>query len=324
MQKPPFFSSPRYLIAIVIIVAGVALASVLASRPSDGKSDASSRSTRSQPTTMAKPVPNVSAIAVEALPEATATADRLLPLGEKVGIYIDKHAPDSSVYIEDLSSHLAVHIGETKTYNTKSLMKVPLVMSLYKASELGRLNLDAKVTIMPSQLDREFGDLWQKRAGYQISLREAAAYALQKSDNTAIRLINDNVFPVMKREERAYKVLKMDTQLSPNGDAFITTETYSTVFRCLHKPCYNNAQNSAEILNLMKGSVFNAPQDLLPAGTQVAHKIGNVGSEGYNDCGIVYGPKTPFMFCIMLTKGQPQADIDISQITKITYDFLEK
>ncbi len=325
MHKPPFFTSPRFVVIAIVIAAGTAIASVVVLRQPDQQTGASSRSANpARQLAPTAPVANISAIEVETLPEATATADKLLPLGKQIGQYLDTNNPDSSVYIEDLNSHIVLHVGETTAYNTKSLMKVPLVMSLYKASELGRLNLDDKVTIMPSQIDREFGDLWQKKAGYKISLREAAAYALQKSDNTAIRLINDNVFPVMQREERAYKQIKIDMRVAENGDSFISTESYSTVFRCLYTACYNSQQNSAELLELMKGSTFVAPKAMLPADTPVAHKIGSVGIDGYNDCGIVYGPKTPFMFCIMLAKGQPQADKDITQIIKLTYDHIEK
>ncbi len=323
MHKPPFFTSPRFLVAVVVAVAGITLASVTVLHQRDSQTDASSRTIRSDQNSQPNLTANISAIEVEALPNATTTSDRLLPLGKQLGQYLDIHDPDSSIYIEDLTNHIALHVGETRSY-TKSLMKVPLVMSLYRAAELGRLDLDSTVTIQDSQIDREFGDLWQKKAGYQLSLRQAAAYALQKSDNTAIRLINDSVFPVMKREERAYKTIPLNIRVASNGDSFISTESYATVFHCLFTACYNNQQHSSEMIDLMKGSIFMAPKELLPAGTQVAHKIGNVGKEGYNDCGIVYSPKTPFMFCIMLTKGQPQADKDIAQIIKLTYDHLEK
>lgn len=149
------------------------------------------------------PPPYQAVVNVSSVGNSKADPKSLLPLGQQIASHINQHDPQSSVYIEDLKSGTAVHIGETKAYNIRSLMKLPLVMSLYRAAELGRLDLDKTISLKPSHLDKEFGTLWQKGAGHKLTLRQAAEYALVDSDNTAIRAINDQVFPVLQRDERA-------------------------------------------------------------------------------------------------------------------------
>jgi beta-lactamase class A len=325
MSQLTKFLGPKALSATLAVIAVIAISAFGFFHYSSQKSKSTPANQKANSADSLVPSKTKSAaINVSALPEAKVSADTLLPLGTTLGSYVDKHAPGSSVYIESLDKHIAVHVGETTAYNTKSLMKVPLVMGLYKASSLGRLNLDQPVTISAKHIDQSFGSLWQKKAGHQLTLRQAAQFALKSSDNTAIRLINEHVFAVMPANERAYKVIGLDYRIGDNGDTYITTSSYAKVFRCLYESCYNTKADSEEMLNLMKQSDFTTPKKALPDGVEVAHKIGNVGPKGYNDCGIVYGAKEPYMFCAMLAVGMPQAEEDISWITKQAYDFFEK
>lgn len=263
-------------------------------------------------------------VRVVRLPNATGEPSELLPLGKKIQTYIDKFAPNSSVYLEDLNAHIGVNIGRSKPYNAKSLMKVPLVMSLYKAVELERLKLDEVQTIASDQLDASFGSLHLQGAGAKVTLGQAVSYALQRSDNTAMNVINKRVFQVMEHDERSYIVMRLDMQTDADKQTFISARSYAAVFRCLHEACYLNRPDSDNILKLMKNTDFTAPNKLLPAGVEVSHKIGNVNGIGFNDCGIVYGSKKPFIFCIMLNETIPRASEGIAQVTKTAYDFFEK
>lgn len=277
-----------------------------------------------KPATITKPAARSAAIHTHALPGATVADDTLRPLGDSIKEYVEAHSPGSSVYVEDLQRAVAVHVGETRAYSIKSLMKVPLVMSLHKAEEQQRLDPDIKYPLKKEHLDKDFGDLWRKGAGYELTLHEAAILALQQSDNTAIRFINAHVFQVMKPEERAYKALKLDLKVNADGESFVTTESYAVVMRCLYTSCYNTKHHSEEMLDVLSRTPYKAPQRLLPAGMKVSHKFGNVDRSGFNDCGIVYGPKRPFIYCIMLARGEPQASDDIANIVRIAYDGLER
>jgi beta-lactamase class A len=75
----------------------------------------------------------------------------------------------------------------------------------------------------------------------------------------------------------------------------------------------------------MSRTDFVAPSRYLPRGMKVAHKIGTANKEGFNDCGIVYAPKSPFVFCAMLTQADAdKASEDISKVVKLAYDHLNR
>jgi beta-lactamase class A len=315
-------TSPAGLTLAAIILIILAGGFMLASKKSPTFSTLAS-----EPRATASQQPSVD---VKNEPGAQGSPDWLKPLGQDISAYSSIHDADSSIYIEDLTTHQATLVGDADQYNTKSLMKVPLVMNLYKAAELGRLDLDAPVAIEASQLDQAYGDLWRKGAGYKLSLRDAAKLALQESDNTAIRLINDHTSPLVPHDQRSPAAMHMGMRVNDNGDAFVSAESYSLAFKCLYTACYLNRANSDAMLKTMENSEFKAPSELLPAGAVVAHKIGSVNGHtkddyiGYNDCGVVLSGKRPFSFCLMLKTPQPEVDVDIGQIIKKAYDFLQK
>lgn len=114
-------------------------------------------------------------------------------------------------------------------------------------------------------------------------------------------------------------------RIDDKGDSYVSTQSYAPVLRCLYDTCYNIPKYSQEIIDLLSRTDFRAPSRLLPRGMKVAHKIGTANKDGFNDCGIVYAPKKPFIFCAMLT--QPDADHaseDIAQIVRQAYDQLNK
>lgn len=316
-------ASPRNLTIIILMAVGLGIGIAIGSAPDSKKPGSNTEQTIQNAATVKTSPPAVSVSVLDGAAPGS-SANYLLPLGKDLAHYLSENDSGSSVYLEDLTSHLALHVGETKAYDIKSLMKVPLVMSLYKAVETGRLKLDDTITLTPSEIDSSFGDLWKKKAGYQLTLGEAAKIALQQSDNTAIHAINDHVYPIMPQAERAYRAVNLDLYIDDKGDSYTSTAGYATIFRCLYTACYNTREDSDALLDLLKHSDFNAPSQHLPADTVVAHKIGSATTKGNNDCGIVYGPKAPFIFCIMLTASQPQADQDVGQIVKHAYDFLEK
>ncbi|QQR52230.1 hypothetical protein IPG36_06740 [bacterium] len=47
------------------------------------------------------------------------------------------------------------------------------------------------MVVEAEMLNDDYGKLFQKGAGYKLSLREAAAFTLEESDNTAINVIEN-------------------------------------------------------------------------------------------------------------------------------------
>ena len=228
-----------------------------------------------------------------------------------------------SFYFEYLPSGTSIRNGSDNTLVAASLIKVPLVMNLFKAAELGKVNLDSKVTITDQQLDGAYGDLWKKGAGTEITLREAAKLALTESDNTAAHIVFDAVNGLLTSDQESLNNLDISQNMK-EGQAVIDAKSYTSVLKSLFLASYVNRASSQEILSYMSQSTAtNRITAQLPKDIPVAHKIGVYNSSwSESDCGIVYATKRPYAICIMVGLPEEQANIFIANISKKIYDFV--
>jgi beta-lactamase class A len=230
-----------------------------------------------------------------------------------------------SFYFEYLPDGTSIRNGADQQLVAASLIKVPLVMNLYKAAELRRVDLDKVVTITQSELDNAYGNLWQKGAGTTITLREAARYALEQSDNTATHVIFDNTKDSLRDDEQSLSRLDVDQDMQ-NGQAVINARSYASVLKSLYFSSYLQKADSQTVLDMLSKSVAtNRLTRDLPKGVPVAHKIGVYNTSwAESDCGIVYAPKRPYLICVMVGLPEQQANDFIASISKEVYEYVTR
>lgn len=230
---------------------------------------------------------------------------------------------NKSFYFEYLPGGTSIRIGSDNELVAASLIKVPLAMNLYKAAELGRIDLNKTVTIRPADLDQNYGSLWQKGAGYQLTLREATQLMLQDSDNTAMHIIFDTVNGLLQEDEQSLNQLDVEQTLH-DGRAVITAESYGSVLRSLYLSSFLNKDNSQELLQILTGSKETRRLTAyLPQGVTVAHKNGVYNAAwSESDCGIIYVPKRPYILCIMLGLPEDQSNALTAKLSKEVYDYV--
>jgi beta-lactamase class A len=247
------------------------------------------------------------------------------PLRKQLQAYLQANGlQDDSVYFEYLPTGVSIEEGENAEYVAASLMKLPLVMSLYKSADLGMVNLDTPVKLKAEWLDDRYGTLYQKGAGYSLTLRDAARYALEESDNTALYMIGSYVDETMKPDETSVNFLDMQLDEDATGKkALVTPQSYSSVLKCLYFSCYLPFDDSQELLTYLTKSVDkNRLTKLLPTDVKVAHKIGTYLTQSQSDCGIVYVPLRNYVFCAMVKTSETDGDRHIAALSKIVYDFV--
>lgn len=246
-----------------------------------------------------------------------------VPLRKKLQTKFDAIAGKKSFYFEYLPDGTSIRNGADQELIAASLIKVPLVMNLYKAAELGRINLDQTVTITEGELDNAYGDLYKQGAGTKITLRQAVEKILRDSDNTATHVVFDRMQGVLKYDEESLARLDVDQNLE-NGQAVINARSYASVLKGLYFSSYLEKEDSQQILDyLTQSNANNRLEKGLPSGIKVAHKNGvfnNSWSE--SDCGIVYVPRRPYVICVMVGLPEDQANDFIAQVSKEVYDFV--
>jgi beta-lactamase class A len=231
--------------------------------------------------------------------------------------------PKHSFYFEYLPTGTTIRVNGDTQLVAASLIKLPLIMNLYHAAELGRVALDDKVTLTASDLDPGFGDLYQKGAGTAMTLRELAKLGLTESDNTATRAINRTLDGKLKGNDESLPWLDVDYKMT-NGEAVVSAREYSSFLKCLYLACYLEPKSSQEILDNMTQSRFeDRVTKYLPDSVKVAHKIGVFNPQNvHSDCGIFYVPKRQYVLCMMMEGDEEAASEKMAELSKTVYDWV--
>jgi len=251
----------------------------------------------------------------------------LAPLRSKVRNSLNKTGILYSFYFEYLPSGTSIRAGDSEEFVGASLMKLPIVMDLYKTSELGRLSLDDSITIDDQALSKKFGLLYQAGAGSSVTLKEAVRLALTESDNTAARIILEQTQKTLKPTDRSLNFLDVDIEDYTDGGQpviLISARAYSSFLKCLYLSCYLDYDDSQEILNILTKADFHSRLEagVSDKSVRVAHKIGTFSQKSSSDCGIVYVPKRPYLFCLMINSTEANVDKIIADISGMTYKYI--
>ena len=250
------------------------------------------------------------------------------PLRKQVQDYLKRLGVEHSFYFEYLPSGVNVRDGEGNQFVGASLLKVPLVMDLYRASELGLLGLDDKITLPANinQNDKEFGNTRNLQPGSQITLREAVQITLEESDNTTAILIRQKIDEVYKGDSIAFRDLDLDiTTKSQDGMPIqlIGSKSYSSILKCLYLACALTPENSQEILDfLSKSTTLKRVESGVPTGLIVANKIGAFSEQVQSDCAIVYQPNRPYMLCMMFIPGNKNIEHAFKDLSSMVYNYV--
>lgn len=252
-------------------------------------------------------------------------------LRERLESYINDNQLGTTVsmYFEYLPTGSSVGINETEQLVGASLLKTPLAVNLYKQAELGRINLDTKIALKKEWLNSQYGNLYKKGVGYQISLRDLSYVMLTESDNTAALAIYDTLSGLMDINDKLLDFVDIDYSSNKDESVRLSPESYGNILKCLYFSCYTNKQSSQEILQTLSESKDSSRLDLfLPNSVKLAHKIGTFDTDQnsahvQSDCGIAYIPNRNYMVCIMVKGDDPRASRIIGDLSLITYTFIE-
>jgi beta-lactamase class A len=248
-----------------------------------------------------------------------------IPLREALSGYADEQKHEVGIYFEYLPSGNSIGVNDRMEINLASLIKIPVVMGVYKEIEAGRLKKEDLITLNEEDLDAKFGTLWQKGAGTQLTIKDAIELALIESDNTASQALLRQI-PI-KNIDHVFDSLDVPKDTKDEYH-IISPKNYSSILRSLYLASYLSRDTSNEILEILTRTKFNdkiaagVPQDI-----KVSHKIGVFRSlenqdETYSDCGIIYVPRRPYLLCIMTRSTEAEAKEYMSHISKIVHGYI--
>lgn len=241
-----------------------------------------------------------------------------LPLREKLHKLIEPYKDTFALYFEYIPTGTSIGINEDSEFTAESLLKVPVVMAYFHEKERLGITTDPTVKIQANELNNKYGDLYKKGAGYRINLGDAVELALTKSDNTASLILADHI----SAADFQFVYEGLDVPMTLRGKTpIITAVQYASILKALYFASVLNLDDSQKILQLLTKTRFTSMLPFgIPRNIPVAHKIGLVNNQIYQDCGIVYLPQRNYLLCMVSQSDEKTARQRMSSISKSVYE----
>ncbi len=317
LRKKHIFIAANILVSSVVLAIGYSLHARLVQKDPEVNAIQQANATAAQYPFLAKRI---------FIDSPSDTKINFAPLRQQVRQYFTNQNIQGSFYFEYLPTGTSVRYNGDTEYRGASLFKIPVAMELYRAAEQGKVNLDQKVKIKPEHLDSNFGELYKKGAGYELTLREAARIMLSDSDNTALYTVAASTEGKIEPKDSVFNSLDVSVTTVEDQGMDIGSRSYSSFLKCLYFSCYNTKEDSQEMLKYLAETQHN---NRLRAGiadknVKLAHKIGVFNTQIQSDCGIAYLDKKNYVICVMLEgPNNESTDEHIAQLSKLVYTYVK-
>jgi beta-lactamase class A len=260
----------------------------------------------------------------------------LEPLRKKLDAVINeqKHIGNinyASVYIRDLNDGPWLGINEKDNFSPASLVKVPLMITYYKAAEKRPELLNETIAIEASASSSQ-------SILPEITLVPKQTYTINELINRMIIYSDNQAYELLQSYIDNKLIVKTYTDLGidltdaysdPNGN-ILSVKYYASFFRILFNASYLDKDMSEKALNLLSQVKYKngLVKGVNNPSIEIAHKFGertyeSSGEKQLHDCGIIYLPNKPHLVCIM-TRGTDFSKLSttIIEITKVIYKEL--
>jgi beta-lactamase class A len=257
----------------------------------------------------------------------------LQPLKDDIQNYLNFRTLNSSVglYILNMQDGVSFGINSNQAYEPASLNKLPIAIIILKKVEKGELSLDTILPIRYEDRDNRSGTLYSTDLN-EMTVRDLLYYMLTESDNTAFRVLEEQVTVLDLHDLSSYLdyYTKDINYTTLNNTYQITPKSTANIFLSLYLSTDLKPEDSELILKDLTNTTYSG-FDLenysgLPSNITVADKYAQyyLGNEKFfHDCGIMYIQGSRTFYCVM-TKNldKEPASIVIGDIVNKVYNYI--
>ncbi|HUW24677.1 MAG TPA: serine hydrolase [Patescibacteria group bacterium] len=224
------------------------------------------------------------------------------------------------IYYQDLESKKILTINADKQFMAASLIKLPVMLTLYREAEAGRINLETAYRLQEGNRRGGAGSLQYKPVGYEITYRELAELMGKQSDNTAFNILSG----VLGENKIQAIIDNLGMKKTSFTENLTTPEDIGIFFERLYRGRVVSDKNRDEILGFLTKTIWEERIPAgLPEGVRVAHKIGSE-TRVVSDAGIVFAEK-PFILAILSQEvNEIEAKKALPEITKVIYEMRQE
>ena len=237
---------------------------------------------------------------------------------------------DPSVFVWDYDSGKYVDIKASKIYASASIIKIPVLIQLFKSIEANQLTIYDEMVLTPYYRAEGSGDMQYKATGSKYTIDQLARAMITKSDNSATNMLMSSIgaMPDVNGGIRSWGL--KNTHINnwlPDiaGSNYTTARDLATMLYNLDNPGFLTLNSREYIIDYMSHVENNR---LIQAGLDpkalFVHKTGDIGKM-LGDAGIVFAPNgKKYIVAILANRpyNSPKGKDFIQQASKIIYDSM--
>ena len=212
-----------------------------------------------------------------------------------------------AIYVWSFETGKYAAINEDKVYPAASIIKIPVLVQLFKSIEANQVSIYDEMTLTHYYRASGSGDMQYAQDGRKYSLDELARVMIQNSDNSATNMLMSKVGGMddVNTGIRSWglKNTHIKTWL-PDLTGTNTTTAYdmAKILYNLENTSSSNVNSREDIIKYMSKVKNNRLiQAGLPQGVPFVHKTGDIGTM-LGDAGIVYLPSGQHYIVVILAK----------------------
>lgn len=233
------------------------------------------------------------------------------------------------VAVIDLASGRSISLNGDAVFPQASVIKIPILAELFRASQEGKLQLDQRVTLTTADIVGGSGRLQRRLPGEPVTLtlRELAAEMIEFSDNTATNkliailgmdAVNANLARLGLQRTRLARIM-LDSAAAARDQENLSTPL--EMARLLEMIYRRKLPGSGEMIGILQ-TVEAGFRSVAPSDIPVASKPGSLNGVK-NEAGIIFLPRRPFALAVMSSFLGDKVN-PVPAVARIVYDNWEK
>lgn len=235
-----------------------------------------------------------------------------------------------SIYVWDYESGKFADINANEVYSTASIIKIPVLIQLFKAIEMGMIKLDDKIAMTPYYKSEGSGSLQFKGVNAVYTVDELARVMITESDNSATNMLLDATGGMNAMNQSLRKWGMKETRINDwlpdlKGTNVTTSKEMATLLYNLDNPNFLTLNSREKMVDYMSHVHNNRLiQAGLPPSAIFIHKTGDIGKM-LGDAGIVYTPNGKKYIVVMLV-NRPYNSVEgkdfIVSASSLIYNYM--
>lgn len=240
---------------------------------------------------------------------------------------------ETGLIIKDLSTGWTIAVNENKLFPSASLVKVPIMATVFSLSAEKGLNLGQRLVLANKCKVLGSGIIKKYAAGTEFNIEYLIEVMITESDNTAANMLIDylgleplnNYFKKLGLSNTNIARKMMDFKSRQEGiENFTSASDVSYLLEEIYNNKLINRDFSLKCLGILKKQkARDRIPAKLPSGAVVAHKTG-LERGVCHDAGIVFTPNGDFLICVLTRhnyKFAAPAKKFISQVAADAYNY---